>query len=114
MIVAERDSFTCVLCTNPFSDIHHYVPRSKGGRNTPENLVALCRACHMRIHRQLPPPNDWCRGADCDRYCIGTDSFGVAHCWQGQAEYRICEYLSDYYAEELQNPLTKWNYWGGL
>lgn len=31
-------------------DIHHIVPRSKGGSNEPANLVLVCKNCHARIH----------------------------------------------------------------
>jgi len=29
---------------------HHLTPRSLGGENTVDNLVALCRACHDTAH----------------------------------------------------------------
>ena len=41
-------------CENPFCrlrrplDPHHIQKRSQGGRETPENLVMLCRADHLR------------------------------------------------------------------
>lgn len=33
-------------------DLHHVKPRSQGGKDTDDNLVALCRECHMRHHSQ--------------------------------------------------------------
>ena len=100
-LLAERDSYTCVLCTNAYSDIHHYTPRSKGGKDTPSNLVCLCRPCHMRIHRHLDVPKDWCDMPNCHRFNTGQCP-GDYWCWMDEMEYRLCEYLSDYYAEELQ------------
>jgi 5-methylcytosine-specific restriction endonuclease McrA len=32
-------------------DLHHIVPRSRGGTNNPENLRTVCRAHHREIHR---------------------------------------------------------------
>ena len=32
-------------------DIHHIIERSKGGKDTSENLIALCPTCHTRYHR---------------------------------------------------------------
>ena len=31
-------------------DIHHIIPRSKGGNNTDENLTILCPNCHRLAH----------------------------------------------------------------
>ena len=31
-------------------EIHHKLPLSKGGTHDRENLVALCKECHARIH----------------------------------------------------------------
>jgi len=33
-----------------YLQIHHKIPRSKGGSNEPDNLVCLCQACHKLIH----------------------------------------------------------------
>ena len=37
---------------NLFLDIHHIVPRSRGGSNDPANLVTLCSACHHLWHEK--------------------------------------------------------------
>lgn len=34
-----------------FLEVHHAVPRSRGGTNDPGNLITLCSACH-RLHHQ--------------------------------------------------------------
>ncbi len=31
-----------------FLDVHHIYPRSLGGDDTEENLIVLCRSCHMK------------------------------------------------------------------
>ncbi len=33
-----------------FLEVHHKIPRARGGTNDPENLQALCSACHALIH----------------------------------------------------------------
>jgi len=33
-----------------FLEVHHRVPRSRGGSNAPENLICLCSACHKLLH----------------------------------------------------------------
>lgn len=88
-IVAERDSYTCVLCENAYSDMHHVTPRSQGGRNNPYNLVSLCRACHMMLHRELPLIPYW-----------EKMGFVTLNEWIAEMEYRFAEYLGDYYAED--------------
>ncbi|MEN8008688.1 MAG: HNH endonuclease, partial [Candidatus Krumholzibacteriota bacterium] len=33
-----------------YLEVHHLVPRSRGGSNDPENLTCLCSACHKLLH----------------------------------------------------------------
>jgi hypothetical protein len=33
-----------------FLEVHHRIARSRGGNNTPENLVTLCGSCHRLWH----------------------------------------------------------------
>lgn len=40
-----------------FLDVHHRLPRSRGGSDCVENLVALCRPCHEAIHHHTA--DDW-------------------------------------------------------
>lgn len=48
----KRDKYVCQYCGHKFSTeeltIEHIVPRSKGGRNTWENLVAACIPCNRK------------------------------------------------------------------
>jgi 5-methylcytosine-specific restriction endonuclease McrA len=46
--VLRRDGHTCAYCSRPANTIDHVQPRSKGGRDTWENLVACCFACNNR------------------------------------------------------------------
>lgn len=34
----------------PTEEIHHKLPLSQGGTHNRENLIALCKSCHARIH----------------------------------------------------------------
>lgn len=45
-LVLERDRYTCRYCGRFGNTIDHVVPRSKGGRSTPGNLVCACRKCN--------------------------------------------------------------------
>lgn len=38
-------------CGRQAVDIHHIVPRSRQGKDQPENLAALCRECHEEAGR---------------------------------------------------------------
>ena len=67
-----RDGYRCLYCGIPGHkagglELEHIVPKSRGGRNVWENLVASCRKCNQRkkdrtpeeagmklIHRPLP------------------------------------------------------------
>lgn len=51
--VLSRDRHRCQSpgCTSArFLEVHHIIPRSKGGSNKPENLVSLCGGCHQILH----------------------------------------------------------------
>lgn len=41
----------CAFCDNEIEQIHHKVPRSKGGSNTVGNLIGVCQNCHSLIHK---------------------------------------------------------------
>ena len=40
-------------------EVHHVVPLMEGGPNNQDNLVSLCRDCHLKAHRELKPTNEW-------------------------------------------------------
>jgi len=52
--VLSRDKYTCQKCkTNKSGQhfhVHHIVFKSKGGTDSPDNLVTLCEPCHTKIH----------------------------------------------------------------
>ena len=41
----ENNPF-CARCDNYAYHVDHIVPKSNGGRDTPQNLQALCASCH--------------------------------------------------------------------
>lgn len=51
--VLKRDGFKCIYCgrsplhDNAVLEIEHVIPRSKGGTNEMNNLVAACRECNI-------------------------------------------------------------------
>ena len=53
-----RDQHTCQYCNRRFGagelTLDHVVPRSRGGNNTWENLVACCLRCNNRKGNRLP------------------------------------------------------------
>ena len=52
-----REKGKCQLCGKGYGgngngwQIHHIIPRSKGGTDRPDNLALLHRKCHEKIHR---------------------------------------------------------------
>jgi len=50
--VLYRDNHTCQICgsKNKKLQVHHIIPRSKGGTNEPKNLTTLCVVCHDKVH----------------------------------------------------------------
>jgi len=49
--VLIRDNYTCQICGNKKNlEVHHIIPRSKGGTNVVENGITLCKNCHKAVH----------------------------------------------------------------
>jgi CRISPR/Cas system Type II protein with McrA/HNH and RuvC-like nuclease domain len=47
--IYRRDNFECVYCGSKKNlTIDHVIPRSKGGKNTWDNLVTCCSGCNLR------------------------------------------------------------------
>ena len=42
----QRADFCCVVCHQPFVEVHHIVPQFDGGPDTIENAAPLCGSCH--------------------------------------------------------------------
>lgn len=42
-------------------EVHHILPRSKGGTNRMDNLITLCSGCHRVWHEKGGPPPGWVR-----------------------------------------------------
>jgi len=53
--VLIRDNFTCQDCksNNKKLDVHHKVPFLDGGENTLDNLISLCRKCHVKAEWKI-------------------------------------------------------------
>lgn len=47
LIVLRRDSYTCAYCGDVANEVDHVHPRSKGGTDDLDNLVACCRRCNI-------------------------------------------------------------------
>ena len=60
-----RDFLACQKCGVKLgyshADFHHILPRSKGGTDEVDNLVTVCRPCHVGLHSVDPNGNT--RGA---------------------------------------------------
>lgn len=52
--ILQRDRYSCLLCSHDGGDtsleVHHIIPRLKGGTHNPRNLATVCRTCHLKIH----------------------------------------------------------------
>lgn len=49
----QMNKRVCSKCRKAISDykeldLHHIIPRGMGGKDEPENLMALCRDCHNK------------------------------------------------------------------
>jgi len=48
-----RDDYQCTQCKkkNVLLDAHHIIWKELGGKDTIENLIALCKTCHQKVHK---------------------------------------------------------------
>jgi len=54
--VLERDNYTCQICENTNQLVIHHKDlsgQSDNPNNDMDNLITLCRRCHINIHRNL-------------------------------------------------------------
>ena len=60
--IVERDDNQCQKCgAEKKLGIHHVVSLREGGTNDPDNLVTLCRSCHMTLHHKQGDMPKWDR-----------------------------------------------------
>ena len=55
--VANRQGYQCIVCGESLFndepiDLHHIIPRSKGGKDEIRNLIWVHQYCHHKIHHQ--------------------------------------------------------------
>lgn len=57
--VLRRDSHRCAYCSHHASTIDHVIPRSRGGSDSWENLVACCLKCNNIKGDRTPQEMGW-------------------------------------------------------
>lgn len=55
----DRDRHTCAYCQNRAQTVDHVIPRSRGGLNVWENVVAACERCNNRKGDRLLAEIGW-------------------------------------------------------
>ncbi len=45
----QRANFRCVVCQQPWVEVHHIVPQAEDGSDTLDNAAPLCGTCHNRF-----------------------------------------------------------------
>lgn len=53
-VLFENHDWRCVYCGQIATSVDHVVPISRGGSDSPENLVPCCRSCNSRKNRRTP------------------------------------------------------------
>lgn len=56
-LILERDNYICQHCDTKKSkrelEVHHIIPRCKGGSDKLDNLITLCTTCHKKETKKL-------------------------------------------------------------
>ncbi len=75
----QRDDGVCQICMRPKTNLiaHDVIPVSKGGKNTIDNLVALCEDCHRKFNKEL---HYECRSLEEVRRLVGSRVRGNRAC----------------------------------
>jgi len=47
----ERDNSTCQRCGDATDTVHHIIPYSESENNSLDNLISLCKRCHIIVER---------------------------------------------------------------
>lgn len=59
-VVLARAGQRCERCWGRGRlELHHRLPRSRGGTHEASNLVALCRVCHRAVHAGAADAHRW-------------------------------------------------------
>ena len=76
-IAAERQG-PCLVCgTKPPNELHHVLPRDRGGEDKAKNIAPLCRVCHDRIEvRQQEAVRKFLAALDDDTYAYVVTNGG--------------------------------------
>jgi 5-methylcytosine-specific restriction endonuclease McrA len=57
--VLRRDGHRCGYCGSPANTIDHVLPRSRGGADSWENLIACCLKCNNVKSNRTPSEMNW-------------------------------------------------------
>ena len=57
--VLRRDAHRCGYCGNSANTIDHVMPRSRGGADSWENLIACCLKCNNKKGDRTPDEMNW-------------------------------------------------------
>ena len=57
--VLRRDFFRCGYCQKSADTVDHVVPKSRGGKDSWENLVACCLKCNNQKSNKTPQEMGW-------------------------------------------------------
>jgi 5-methylcytosine-specific restriction endonuclease McrA len=90
--ILMRDGYRCQYCsargTAAELTIDHILPRSRGGRTTPENLAASCRACNNRKGDRTPAEARMPLRANPAALMYDLDHAAIRHAAEARPEWR--------------------------
>lgn len=96
-MVYRRDGFRCALCDSTDGiQIHHVLPRGRGGNSNPMNLITLCWRCHSAAHGSVYQLDNYAFAVTED----GMTTDDMVRAMRDYMEQACVEYVSDYYAEQ--------------
>ncbi len=92
MACLMRDGYTCQQCSKQKVrlEAHHLIFKERGGKDTLNNLLTLCEACHKKLHQnktQLKATG--VSGHDADALCLATYETGETVAYHREHFYMV-------------------------
>lgn len=65
LLAKQQANFRCIVCHQPWVEVHHILPQANGGADDIDNAAPLCGSCHTQyggnpdLRKQMRERRDW-------------------------------------------------------
>lgn len=102
-----RDGFRCQYCSHKFSPqeltLDHIIPKSRGGSDEPENLVAACVPCNQQKDDNTPDEARMPLRASPSALRFGLDKAALKHYAQERPDWEFYLCVKEKHADQYNS-----------